>query len=205
MSKRPIVTISILSLNLLYSHTNFKMNNLLDSVSQFHSKLNFLKPNDVKSENYFVKCFNCLFSSVTVNEQVLSLIFNLIIGYKMERICGSMKLLQGVGLAYVGTTLSMLPSTSKYYPQVEGPYNSQIFNIPLLSLCTLFFAGKLGLILNTCVFGLFAYNIFLVQDPIPYDLRTGLFFSLILSMFIKRPTQSREIKFITDRLQTSRI
>ncbi len=194
--KFPKVTLCLLGIELLYSHSSFKVNTLLDYLSKQSTSLEFIKPKNINRENFFIKCFNCMFSSLNYKEYILSLSSTAILCTLFERSFGSFTLLKAVGYCFIGTVLCMLPSTTRlYFDSNDDAYNSQIFNLPILCFSSLFFNGQFSLFTNlllTC--GILYY--YFKYDSV-YDLRTGLFFSLFMQRYIKRSIAfSQELSFI---------
>lgn len=130
----------VLSLNLIYSTTDFKISKVFKFIT---NKRSASKNDDYESRHvnakFFEQCFERMFISVNKNEAVALLLINVGFMFKFEIYHGSLSLLKVIALAYAGTVLCCSPKdTYRLELEKQSPqgrvYNSQVFNIFSLSL-----------------------------------------------------------------------
>lgn len=187
--KIPIISISVFSLNLIYGITTYQPNDILLFLSKQSPQLNFLKPEDMKKENYLVKCFNSLFCPLSSNELIFVPTLNLFFGSIFERKFGSKFALKGIFLLYIGVFINMLPcNTAVEY--MEDSYNPQLLNYSSFAFLSLFSAGHLKL--STSLITLIVYFYLNIKGMFHYDLRA----SILLSFILGKSRISQELSYV---------
>lgn len=187
--KIPIISISVFGLNLIYGLTNYQPNNALLYLSKQSPQLHFLKPVDMKKENYLVKCFNSLFCPMSTNELIIIPTLNLFFGGMFERKFGSKFALKGIVLLYIGVFINMLPC-NRAIEYVEESHNAQILNYSSFAFLSMFSAGYLRL--STSLITLIVYFYLSIKGMFPYDLRA----SILLSFLLGKSRISQEFSYI---------
>lgn len=129
-----------ISLNLLYSFTDFRLKDFYYSLRFARLSNNQANiPAHTNSSQYFVQCFEKMFCPVNKYEKVASILINFRFLTMFEYTYGSSSLLIAICFAYIGTLVCSAPS-DKYKKKLEKQkgdtvFNSQLFNIA--SLCYL--------------------------------------------------------------------
>lgn len=187
--KIPIISISVFSLNLIYGITTYQPNDILLFLSKQSPQLNFLKPEDMKKENYLVKCFNSLFCPLSSNELIFVPTLNLFFGSIFERKFGSKFALKGIFLLYIGVFINMLPC-NRAVEYMEDSYNPQLLNYSSFAFLSLFSAGHLKL--STSLITLIVYFYLNIKGMFHYDLRA----SILLSFILGKSRISQELSYV---------
>lgn len=179
------LTLSVLGANCIYAFTNLKVSDLQYKISNL-TGIRSIEPVKIGKESFFVKCFNCMFCPVNINEFTIAFLSNALIISFMEKRFGRVLVLKGLGLAYIGTVLSMLTADSfRRADYMQEPANTQIFNISLLFLFSNSFASSFSGPINIFIFiGLIYY---LFYTNLPYDIRAGI----LMSFFLRKRTPGR--------------